>query len=175
MTIPGTGCMREDDCDRSPFFFIRKSMAMLYIQPIPFDPYEPISHYYRVGDMVCNRDAYNHRIMEQYVFDPIVMRSMKMLATSVLDILCDKVGDKIFIEKGYLCPRLATVHEGGGVIYRNGNGALLRPKNGQDYEIIWNTIKAMEFNLAVSYPRFVYVNVKETFNQRRAILHNYKY
>lgn len=140
--------------------------AMLFLYPIPFNPHEKISQYYTIGDLVCNRDAYNRRIYEQYLFDQQVYDNLKLLATSLLDFLCAEARSKIHIEKAYLHPRLAKFEEFNGETYQYGFGALLKPINGEQYDRIWATACVLEHDLNIARPGEIYVSVKSAFNQR---------
>lgn len=139
---------------------------MLFLYPIPFNPHEKISEYYVLGDLVCNRDAYNKRIYEQYLFDQSVCDNLKLLATSLLDFLCVEVKAKIHVERGYLHPRLAKFVEFNGETYQHGFGALLKPVNGEQYDKIWQVACELEHDLNVSRPGEIYVSIKPAFNQR---------
>lgn len=139
---------------------------MLFLNPIPFNPNEKISEYYTIGDLVCNRDAYNKRIYEQYLFDQSVYDNLKLLATSLLDFLCAGVQAKIYVEKAYLHPRLAKFVEFNGETYQYGFGALLKPVNGEQYDRIWATACSLEHDLNIARPGEIYVSVKSAFNQR---------
>lgn len=139
---------------------------MLYLNPIPFNPYERISEYYTIGDLICNRDAYNKRIYEQYLFDQSVYDNLKLLATSLLDFICAEVQSKIYVEKAYLHPRLAKFEEFNGETYQYGFGALLKPVNGGQYDRIWAIACSLEHDLNVARPGEIYVSIKSAFNQR---------
>ena len=139
---------------------------MLFLYPIPFNPHEKISEYYTIGDLVCNRDAYNKRIYEQYLFDQSVYDNLKLLATSLLDFLCAGVQAKVYIEKAYLHPRLAKFVEFNGETYQHGFGALLKPVNGEQYDRIWSIACELEHDLNIARPGEIYVSVKRAFNQR---------
>lgn len=139
---------------------------MLFLYPIPFNPHEKISEYYTIGDLVCNRDAYNKRIYEQYLFDQQVYNNLKLLATSLLDFLCAGVQAKIYIERAYLHPRLAKFEEFNGETYQYGFGALLKPVNGEQYDKIWAAACNLEHDLNIARPGEIYVSVKSAFNQR---------
>ena len=139
---------------------------MLFLYPIPFNPRERISEYYTIGDLVCNRDAYNRRIYEQYLFDQSVYDNLKLLATSLLDFLCAGVQAKVFVEKAYLHPRLAKFVEFNGETYQHGFGALLKPVNGEQYDRIWRIACDLEHDLNIARPGEIYVSVKRAFNQR---------
>ena len=141
-------------------------LAMLFLHPIPFNPHERISQYYTIGDLVCNRDAYNRRLYEQYLFDKSVYDNLKLLATSLLDFLCAEVHAKIYVEKAYLHPRLAKFEEFNGETYQYGFGALLKPVNGEQYDKIWAAACNLEHDLNVARPGEIYVSVKRAFNQR---------
>lgn len=142
------------------------NIVMLFLYPIPFNPHEKISEYYTIGDLVCNRDAYNKRIYEQYLFDQSVYDNLKLLAISLLDFLCAEVQAKIFVEKAYLHPRLARYEEFNGETYQHGFGALLKPVNGEQYDKIWATACSLEHDLNIARPGEIYVSVKKAFNQR---------
>lgn len=148
------------------FYSLNIVLAMLFLYPIPFNPHERISQYYTIGDLVCNRDAYNKRIYEQYLFDQAVYENLKILATSLLDFLCAEVQAKIHIERAYLHPRLAKFEEFNGETYQYGFGALLKPINGEQYDKIWRVACELEHDLNVSRPGEIYVSVKRAFNQR---------
>lgn len=139
---------------------------MLFLYPIPFNPHEKISEYYTIGDLVCNRDAYNKRIYEQYLFDQQVYNNLKLLATSLLDFLCAEVHAKIYVERAYLHPRLAKFVEFNGETYQHGFGALLKPVNGEQYDRIWAAACELEHDLNIARPGEMYVSVKSAFNQR---------
>ena len=139
---------------------------MLFLSPIPFNPHEKISEYYVIGDLVCNRDAYNKRIYEQYLFDQQVYNNLKLLATSLLDFLCAEVRAKIHVERAYLHPRLAKFEEFNGETYQYGFGALLKPVNGEQYDRIWAAACNLEHDLNIARPGEIYVSVKSAFNQR---------
>ena len=139
---------------------------MLFLYPIPFNPHDKISEYYTIGDLVCNRDAYNKRIYEQYLFDQQVYDNLKLLATSLLDFLCAEVHAKIYVERAYLHPRLAKFVEFNGETYQHGFGALLKPVNGEQYDRIWAAACELEHDLIVARPGEIYVSVKSAFNQR---------
>lgn len=141
-------------------------IIMLFLCPIPFNPHEKISEYYTIGDLVCNRDAYNRRIYEQYLFNQQVYDNLKLLATSLLDFLCAGVQAKIYVEKAYLHPRLAKFVEFNGETYQHGFGALLKPVNGEQYDRIWAAACELEHDLIVARPGEIYVSVKSAFNQR---------
>lgn len=148
------------------FYSLNIVLAMLFLYPIPFNPHEKISEYYTIGDLVCNRDAYNKRIYEQYLFDQSVYNNLKLLATSLLDFLCAEVQAKIHVERAYLHPRLARFEEFNGETYQYGYGALLKPINGEQYDKIWATACELEHDLNVSRPGEIYVSIKPAFNQR---------
>lgn len=152
----------------TPFVFYdqhQNDIYMLFLEPIPFSPYKPISQYYRLGDLVCDRDAYDRKIYEQYLYDSQIEDNLKRLAAAMLDFLCAEVGHKIYVYRGYLHPRLAKFHEGGGVTYQHGFGALLLPRDGAEYEAIWDKACVLEHDLNVAYPRHIYVSLKSAFNQ----------
>ena len=138
---------------------------MLYLEPIPFCPYKPISEYYRLGDLICDRDAYDRRIYEQYLYDQAVENNLIRLAKTVLDFLCAEVGHKLYVQRAYLHPRLARFHEIGGVTYQYGFGALIKPTDGAEYNRIWVKACAMEHDLNVAYVQHIYVSIKSAFNQ----------
>lgn len=148
------------------FCIVNAVITMLYLYPIPFNPHERISEYYTIGDLVCNRDAYNRRIYEQYLFDQQVYNNLKLLATSLLDFLCAEVQAKIYIERAYLHPRLAKFEEFNGETYQHGFGALLKPVNGEQYDRIWAAACSLEHDLNIARPGEIYVSVKSAFNQR---------
>lgn len=148
------------------FYSLNINIVMLFLYPIPFNPHEKISEYYTIGDLVCNRDAYNKRIYEQYLFDQSVYENLKLLATSLLDFLCAEVQVKIYIERGYLHPRLAKFVEFNGETYQHGFGALLKPVNGEQYDRIWAAACSLEHDLNIARPGEIYVSVKRAFNQR---------
>lgn len=148
------------------FYLLNTHIVMLFLYPIPFNPHERVSEYYTIGDLVCNRDAYNKRIYEQYLFDQSVYDNLKLLATSLLDFLCAETRSKIFVEKAYLHPRLARFEEFNGETYQYGYGALLKPVNGEQYDKIWRVACELEHDLNVSRPGEIYVSVKPAFNQR---------
>ena len=148
------------------FYSLNAAATMLYLYPTPFNPHEKISEYYTIGDLVCNRDAYNRRIYEQYLFDQQVYDNLKLLATSLLDFLCAEVQAKIYIEKAYLHPRLAKFVEFNGETYQHGFGALLKPVNGEQYDRIWAAACSLEHDLNIARPGEIYVSVKSAFNQR---------
>lgn len=148
------------------FYLPNIVLTMLFLYPIPFNPHEKISEYYTIGDLVCNRDAYNKRIYEQYLFDQSVYDNLKHLAISLLDFLCAEVQAKIYIEKAYLHPRLARFEEYNGETYQHGFGALLRPINGEQYDKIWRLACELEHDLNIARPGEIYVSVKKAFNQR---------
>lgn len=139
---------------------------MLFLDPIPFNPYKKISEYYTIGDLICNRDAYNKRIYEQYLFDQSVYDHLELLSTSLLDFLCSEVQRKIYVEKAYLHPRLAKFEEFSGETYQYGYGALLKPVNGEQYDKIWAKACELEHDLNISRPGEIYVSIKPAFNQR---------
>lgn len=148
------------------FYSPKNHCVMLFLYPIPFNPDEKVSEYYTIGDLVCNREAYNRRIYEQYLFDQSVYDSLKLLATSLLDFLCAEVQAKIYIERAYLHPRLARFEEFNGETYQYGYGALLKPINGEQYDKIWKIACELEHDLNVSRPGEIYVSIKPAFNQR---------
>lgn len=148
------------------FYSLNINIVMLFLYPIPFNPHEKISEYYTIGDLVCNRDAYNKRIYEQYLFDQSVYENLKLLATSLLDFLCAEVRAKIYVERAYLHPRLARFEEFNGETYQYGYGALLKPVNGEQYDKIWRIACELEHDLNVSRPGEIYVSIKPAFNQR---------
>lgn len=148
------------------FYSLNIHIIMLFLYPIPFNPHEKISEYYVLGDLVCNRDAYNKRIYEQYLFDQSVQDNLKLLATSLLDFLCAEVRAKIHVERAYLHPRLAKFEEFNGETYQYGYGALLKPVNGEQYDKIWQVACELEHDLNVSRPGEIYVSIKPAFNQR---------
>lgn len=148
------------------FYSLDNYLAMLFLYPIPFNPHEKISEYYVLGDLVCNREAYNRRMYEQYLFDQSVYDNLKLLATSLLDFLCAEVRAKIHVERAYLHPRLAKFEEFNGESYQYGYGALLKPINGEQYDKIWRIACDLEHDLNVSRPGEIYVSIKPAFNQR---------
>ena len=148
------------------FYSLNTAATMLFLYPIPFNPHEKISEYYVIGDLVCNRDAYNKRIYEQYLFDQSVYDNLKLLATSLLDFLCAEVQAKIYVERAYLHPRLARFEEFNGETYQYGFGALLKPVNGEQYDKIWRLACELEHDLNIARPGEIYVSVKRAFNQR---------
>lgn len=139
---------------------------MLFHYPIPFNPHEKVSEYYTIGDLVCNRDAYNKRILEQYIFDQAVYANLKLLATSLLDFICAECQAKIYVEKAYLHPRLAKFEEFNGETYQYGHGALLKPVNGVQFQQVWKIACSLEHDLNIARPGEIYVSVKPAFNQR---------
>ena len=148
------------------FYSLNSYIVMLFLYPIPFNPHERISEYYTIGDLVCNRDAYNKRIYEQYLFDQSVYDNLKLLATSLLDFLCAEVRAKIYVERAYLHPRLARFEEFNGETYQHGFGALLKPVNGEQYDRIWAVACQLEHDLNIARPGEIYVSIKPAFNQR---------
>lgn len=148
------------------FYLLNSIFVMLYLNPIPFNPHERISEYYTIGDLICNRDAYNKRIYEQYLFDQHVYDNLKLLATSLLDFICAEVQAKVYVEKSYLHPRLAKFEEFNGETYQYGFGALLKPVNGGQYDRIWTVACSLEHDLNIARPGEIYVSIKPAFNQR---------
>lgn len=158
--------MRLPKITGTQFYSPETVFTMLFLYPIPFNPHEKVSEYYTIGDLVCNRDAYNRRIYEQYLFDQSVYDNLKLLATSLLDFLCAEVQAKIYVERGYLHPRLAKFVEFNGETYQHGFGALLKPVNGEQYDRIWSLACRLEHDLNIARPGEIYVSIKSAFNQR---------
>lgn len=147
-------------------YSLNSHCVMLFLYPIPFNPDEKVSEYYTIGDLVCDREAYNRRIYEQYLFNQSVYDNLKLLATSLLDFLCAEVQAKIYVERAYLHPRLAKFVEFNGETYQHGFGALLKPVNGEQYDKIWAAACNLEHDLNIARPGEIYVSVKSAFNQR---------
>lgn len=147
-------------------YSLNSHCVMLFLHPIPFNPDEKVSEYYTIGDLVCDREAYNRRIYEQYLFNQSVYDNLKLLATSLLDFLCAEVQAKIYVERAYLHPRLAKFVEFNGETYQHGFGALLKPVNGEQYDKIWAAACNLEHDLNIARPGEIYVSVKSAFNQR---------
>lgn len=116
--------------------------------------------------ILCAIETLTISAYEQYLFDQSVYDNLKLLATSLLDFLCAEVQAKIYIEKGYLHPRLAKFEEFNGETYQYGFGALLKPVNGEQYDKIWRIACELEHDLNVSRPGEIYVSIKPAFNQR---------
>lgn len=126
-----------------------------------------MSKNYILGEFYSSLTAYQRNIYEQFVEDPTVNINLKELCDHLLEPLCDLVGHKIPIKRGYLCPRLAKIPEMWGGSYRYGYGVDLDIKSGFDYDKIIEHIDDYEHDLVIIYPRVIYVSYKGWANQPR--------